>query len=159
MMNIAFRILKTPLLILVLVIISSIINHRSSILNAQVVYVSVDNGVYDFLERLSIKQATKLYDEVKPYSRLYIAERLIEIEQKKSLLNSVEIDELEFYLQEYKYEYEKLSPRQARTDNRQARTDNDVITSRWFLYSYEDSLFNLKLSPIAGYGISKTGNY
>src|SRR3989337_3797526 len=147
MMNNTPKILKHTFLILILVFIPSI-------LNAQVVFVSVDNGVYAFLERLSLKQIIKLDDEVKPYSRVYIAQKLSEIRKHNEKLNNVETDELAFYLQEYKYEYEKLSPRQARTDNRQARTENGEITSRWFLYSYEDSLFNLKFSPIAGYGLS-----
>lgn len=148
----SINMLKHVLLILYLVIISSIINHKSSILNAQVVYVSVDNGIYDFLERLSLKQIFNLDDEVKPYSRIYIAKCLNEILQKGNHLNNVESDELKFYLQEYKYEYEKLI-------SRQARTDIDSIISRWFLYNYQDSLFNLKISPIAGYGISTTANY
>src|SRR3989339_1327092 len=229
MMNNTPKILKHTFLILILVFISAI-------LNAQVVYVSVDNGVYAFLERLSLKQIIKLDDEVKPYSRVYVAQKLSDIKKQNEKLNNVETDELAFYLQEYKYEYEKLGlrqaqtdnrqaqtdnrqaqtdnrqaqtdnrqaqtdnrqaqtdnrqaqtdnrqaqtdnrqaqtdnrqartdnrqaqtdNRQARTDNRQARTDNYAITSRWFIYSYEDSLFNLKLSPIAGYGISTTGKY
>src|SRR3989339_1369116 len=194
MMNNTPKILKHTFLILILVFISAI-------LNAQVVYVSVDNGVYAFLERLSLKQIIKLDDEVKPYSRVYVAQKLSDIKKQNEKLNNVETDELAFYLQEYKYEYEKLGlrqaqtdnrqaqtdnrqaqtdnrqaqtdnrqartdnrqartdNRQARTDNRQARTDNYAITSRWFIYSYEDSLFNLKLSPIAGYGISSTGKY
>ena len=99
------------LLILVLLLIS---NHQSAILNAQTVFVSVDNDIYDFLERLSLKQIIKLNDEVKPYSRVYIAERLREIEQKEGMLNNVERDEFKFYLEEYKYEFEKLNPQQAR---------------------------------------------
>src|SRR3990167_8411387 len=116
------KILKHTFLILILVFIPSI-------LNAQVVFVSVDNGVYAFLERLSLKQIIKLDDEVKPYSRVYAAQKLNEIKKQNEKLNNVETDELSFYLREYKYEYEKLS-------SRQARTDNDAIISRWFLYSY-----------------------
>jgi len=146
MMNITLRMLKNTFLILVVVIITSIVNHRSSFLNAQVIYVSVDNGIYDYLERLSLKQIIKLDDEVKPYSRAYAANKLVEVEKQKDKLNSVEADELNFYLQEYKYEYEKIS-----------HTHIQEIRSRWFLYSFEDSLFNLKVSPIAGYGVNTMG--
>ncbi len=149
MINIPYRILKVHLLILVIVFITSITDHKSSFINAQTVYMPLDNGIYDFLERLSLKQLIKLDDEVKPFSRIYIAGRLTEISKQIHRLNNVEADELEFYKQEYKYECEKLS-------SRQARTDNDAITSRWFLYSHEDSLFNIKLSPIAGYGLTLT---
>src|SRR3989337_3992876 len=105
MMNNTPKILKHAFLILILVFISSI-------LNAQVVYVSVDNGVYNFLERISLKQIIGLDDEVKPYSRVYAAQKLNEIKKQNEKLNNVETDELDFYLREYKYEYEKLNPKQ-----------------------------------------------
>jgi hypothetical protein len=144
--------LKKIILILLLLILSSLINNKSSFLNAQVVYVPVTNEIYNYLERLSIKQLNKLSDEIKPYSRAYIAARLAEIESKRGELNKVEADELEFYLQEYKYEYEKLL-------SFGVQDKVQEITSRWYLFSYEDLLFNLKLSPIAGYGISTTGKF
>jgi hypothetical protein len=138
--------------LLVILVAPLIINNQSAYLNAQTVYVSVDNEIYDFLDRLSIKQLTKIDDEVKPFSRAYIAERLVEINGKSISLNKVEADELEFYLREYKYEFEKLI-------HQDTLNSSGKIISRWFLYSYEDSLFSLKLSPIAGYGISSTGSY
>ena len=107
-----------------------------TIVKAQVVYTPLYSNVYDFLERMSIKQIIKLDDEVKPYSRVYIASLLKKIENNKYNLNSVERDQLEFYSKEYAYEL------------------NNYKNERWFLYSYNDSLFSVKLSPIAGYGIS-----
>ena len=137
--------------ILLFVLIMPIItNNQSTSLNAQTVYVSLDNGVYNYLERLSLKKLIKLDDEVKPFSRIYIAKRLVEISENADKLNNVETDELEFYLQEYKYEYEKLKLPDKLNDK------FHEITSRWFLYSHEDSLFNIKLSPIAGYGLTST---
>lgn len=105
----------------------------------QIVYTPLYNDVYDFLERQSLKNNITLDDEVKPYSRKYIAEKLNEIESVKNNLNSIEQEEFEFYKQEYAYELNNLSD------------------ERWYLFSYSDSLFSLKVSPIAGYGVSTIG--
>ena len=59
--------------------------------NAQVVYTPLYSNVYEFLERMSIKQIIKLDDEVKPYSRTYITSLLKEIDtkQQESMLMSL----------------------------------------------------------------------
>lgn len=122
-----------------ILIIISLLTLAGSIF-AQIVYTPIYSEVYEFLERQSLKNIIKLDDEVKPYSRKYITEKLMEIESVKVNLNKVEKEEFEFFKKEYAYELNKL--------------DNE----RWFLFSYGDSLFSLKLSPIAGYGISTTGS-
>jgi len=119
---------------------------------AQTVYTPLWNDVYDFLDRQSLKQNIKLDDEVKPYSRKYIASLLLELNSKKENLNRVEQKELEFYKQEYAFELRDPSPRPA------ARDGLRMTEERWYLFSYSDSLFSLKLSPIAGYGISTIGS-
>jgi len=119
------------LLLLVLII--------NCFLAAQVVYTPLWSDVYDFLDRQSLKHNITLDDEVKPYSRKYIASLLDTLKSKKNRLKKIELEELEFYEQEYAYEL------------------NDLKIERWYLYSYADSLFSLKFSPIAGYGISTTG--
>lgn len=142
---------KKIVLILTLIFAVSFLNHKSSFINAQVVYVPVENGVYDFLERQNLKRLIKLDDEVKPFSRIYIA-RCLSVISNSGLqnLNDVELEDLEFYLQEYYYEVSEL--------NHTSSVINQASKERWFLFSYSDSLFNLKLSPIAGYGISSTGS-
>jgi hypothetical protein len=149
--------IKKIILIIVLVFVTSIINYKSSFLQAQVVYVPLENGVYEFLERQNLKGIIELNDEVKPFSRMYIAEKLVLIYEQENgqtdgnNLNKVEEDELKFYLEEYYYEINTILLKKSG----EAIKD---IKERWFLYSYSDSLFNLKLSPIAGYGLSATGN-
>ncbi len=177
--------IKKALIILVLVFMNSIINHKSSFINAQVVYVPLENGVYSFLERQNLKGLIELDDEVKPFSRIYIAHKLIELEseykfkfknQDKEILNEVENDELDFYLQEYFYEIQNVNPDKSAKmlkaeDNSSSKlipgqvfknhpnsAGRQPIKERWFLFSYSDSMFNLKLSPTAGYGITTTGN-
>ena len=59
----------------------------SPIIFAQIVYTPLHSDVYDFLERMSIEQVIILDDEVKPYSRKYIAGLLKEIDEKQNSLN------------------------------------------------------------------------
>lgn len=139
------RMIKILILVLMIIVIFPIINHKSSFINPQTVYTPLWSDVYDFLDRQSLKQNIKLDDEAKPYSRKYIASLLNQLDLEKEKLNPVEQNELQFYKKEYAYEL---------------RDPSDSLWSineRWYLFSYGDSNFSLKLSPIAGYGISTTG--
>lgn len=107
---------------------------------SQIVYTPLDNSVYDFLERLSIKKLIYLNDEVRPFSRIYISEKLLQLNQERELLNELEVKELDWYMAEFGNEL-----------------NLDAVDKRWFLFNHSDSLFSFSLSPIAGYGISSEG--
>ncbi|MEO8233533.1 MAG: capsule assembly Wzi family protein [Ignavibacteriota bacterium] len=140
------------------------INHHSLNLTAQVVYVPLENEVYDFLERMSIKGFIELDDEVKPFSRIYIAEKLFEIKNKTQINNQdfseVEFLELRFWTSEFYYELNQIVSKNEVKNifNTNAESHFYQIQERWFLFSHSDSLFNVKLSPIAGYGLAATGD-
>ncbi len=106
---------------------------------AQEVYTPLNSPVYSFLDRLAEEHIINLTDEVKPFSREKIAAYLSVAEDRLNKLNSVEQDELKWYNEEYAHEL-KLN------------------NERWFLYKYSDSLFTIRISPIGGYGISRTGD-
>lgn len=108
--------------------------------SAQIIYTPLKNDIYDFLERMSLKEIIQYHDEVKPFSRKKIASFLSIISKKENLLNEVEKEKLEWYKSEFAVEL------------------NIKENQRWYLYSYNDSLFNLKVYPLAGYGISHTGD-
>ena len=118
---------------------------------SQVVYTPPDDYVYVFLQRLSLKKVIEYHSEVKPIARKKIADFLKEASLKKDQLNSVELKELDWLFEEYAYELNSLS----RLDG----VKTDSVKQRWFLYSYSDSLFSVKVSPFAGYGVSTTGKY
>ena len=63
---------------------------------------SVDNkGVYDFLDELANIQIISINSAVKPYSRLFISQRLKEAEEKQEQLNHRQKKELEFYMLDF----------------------------------------------------------
>ncbi|MBK7229267.1 MAG: hypothetical protein IPH97_10485 [Ignavibacteriales bacterium] len=157
----SFKFLSSYLLITLTIIL---FNQQSINLYAQVVNVETENGVYEFLNRMNLKGIITLDDEAKPFSRKYIAEKLLQIKNKNQFNNSgfseVEFDELRFWASEFYYEINKLATNDNFEDVFTNHSDTlfNQVKERWFLYSYSDSLFNLKLSPIAGYGLSSTGN-
>lgn len=108
---------------------------------AQAIYEPVKSSVYDFLDRMANKQLVKIDDEVKPFTRGTIAKYLLSIKENKDKLNKVEKEELTWYLRDYRYE-----------------TKDTSVSKRWRLYSFENKNFQINLSPIAGYGISRIGD-
>jgi hypothetical protein len=75
-----------------------------SLLNAQAVFVPINDNIYSYLDRMNIKGVIKLDSEVKPFSKIYIAKKLVEIDSKKTDnigLTNVDLDLLDFYKAEY----------------------------------------------------------
>ncbi|MBK7712259.1 MAG: hypothetical protein IPJ37_15830 [Bacteroidales bacterium] len=78
---------------------------------AQEVPHSVRNtGVYDFLDELANKQIIEINSAVKPYSRLFISNRLKEADLKRDLLTARQQKELDFYLRDFGKEYQIGKP-------------------------------------------------
>ena len=72
---------------------------------AQVVYESDRTcSIYDFLDELANLRWISINSAVKPYSRIFIAEKLLEARRNAEHLNKRQKDELDFYLQDYKLE-------------------------------------------------------
>ena len=69
---------------------------------SQEVPQSVSNtGIYDYLDELANIHIVTINSAVKPYSRLYIAQRLKEAEDKREQLNKRQMKELDFYLLDF----------------------------------------------------------
>ncbi len=114
-------------------ILISLISHLTSISFAQVNFEPVNSSVYSFLERMSQKGIIQTNEEILPFSRMYIAEKIKDIEDRrqetenrsqksefrirnsektdKNLTNkisSMEEEELEFFIREFSSELNKL---------------------------------------------------
>ena len=69
---------------------------------SQEVPQSVNNkGIYEFLDELANNHIISINSAVKPYSRLFISQRLKEAEEKKDQLNPRQQKELDFYLMDF----------------------------------------------------------
>lgn len=122
----------------------------------QVVYEPLHRDVYQYLSRLAQKGIIELNDQIKPISRIYIAEKLAELEDKLNFLTSLEREELSFYKTDYVRELKF-------TSNEKISEEELIIAGRdsagrMRLFSYSDELFSLNLSPIFGYKIGTRDN-
>jgi hypothetical protein len=82
---------KSVLLILVI----------QGILFSQDIFEPSYSSVYNFLNRLSVKGAIVFNDELRPLSRRYIAEKLLEAESKSEKLTVTESEELVYYKKDF----------------------------------------------------------
>lgn len=133
----------------------------SAALYSQEVPHPVNNtGVYEFLDELAGMQIIEINSAVKPYSRLFIANRLKEANEQRDLLNPRQQKELDFYLLDFGKEvYGQEGVKALWHDGMKAKSQNGTtaqlqnrktIPLRRDLFYYKDSLFSLTVNPILG---------
>ncbi len=76
----------------------------TSVMPAQSTFESVNSDVYDFLEKLSIKGLFSFDYEIKPLTRIEIAEKILEAEKHTLQMTTLEKELLSFYIQDFKHE-------------------------------------------------------
>lgn len=145
----------------------------TSLTFSQTVYEPINSSVYDFLDRMAQKGLINFDDNVKPVSRVYIAEKLRKLSRleagtdKGELLTAVEKEDLSFYLKDYGIELKefpisKLEELKSKIETAlganipsiekpQTTIFNFDPYDRWRLFSYSDNLFKLNISPVLGY--------
>lgn len=104
---------------------------------------SVNNtGVYGFIDELANIQIIEINSTVKPYSRLFIAQRLKEAEGNRDRLNTRQQKELDFYMMDFGKE----------TGNFEGTHWLKGIKGelRKDLFYYKDSLFSFTVNPVLG---------
>jgi len=130
------------------------------LLNAhtQVVYEHITNeNIYSFLDELANEQMIDLNGVVKPYSREYIAEKLIAAKAYRSQMSSRQAKELDFYLQGFTLEIDdhiKLNPK----INFLKNTKGFGVDINPFGGFYQDRLFRFQAQPVYGYSMFKNDN-
>jgi len=123
----------------------------SSRIYSQVVYEPLSSSVYGFLERMDLKDNTVIHNEVKPFSRIYIAERLLDLEENKNKLNSLENDELIFYKKEYAIELSKLKNEKIKEELSYFHNDKN---GRFRAFTFSNQYFTFAADPVLGYSLS-----
>jgi hypothetical protein len=125
------NILKKSILIILLLLI--FISNKS-IFSQEVPHPVKNTGVYDFLDELANNQIIEINSAIKPYSRLFISNRLREADTKREKLSPRQQKELDFYLKDFGKEFQAGKEWKRRLD----------------LFYYKDSLFSLTINPILG---------
>ena len=117
-------------------------------LKAQLVYEPLYNDVYNFLRRVSQKGIIVVDDHIRPLSKMYIAEKLLEADSLSAKLTPLEREELEFFLQSYYFEEWFIE-----YDNKKdeyMEWFHDDPGGRWRVFSYGGDGFKLNFDPILG---------
>lgn len=121
-------------------------------LRSQIVYEPLYKDVYPYLERLSHKGIIEFTDLVKPLSKKYIAEKLIEAKSNIEMLTELERDELEFFEKDYFLEINRFA--EENENQKYLNYFEDDEAERFRFFSYGDKTFKAVASPILGFDIA-----
>lgn len=123
----------------------------SNSLKAQDVYYHISNTyLYEFLDEFANIGVIELNTTIKPYSRVFIANKLKEIQESDYNLNQRQQDELAFYLRDFNKELKPVYTRK-----------NKTFDKRFDLLYYKDSLFTFSVNAILGveYSMNDSANF
>ena len=114
-------------------------------LYSQTVYYSTNNtSIYSFLDEMANIRLIELNSAVKPYSRMFIAQKLAGLDTLRAQLNPRQQKELDFFLKDF---------------NKELKPDKD-FNKRFDIFYYKDSLFTFSGNLILGteFFANKNGN-
>lgn len=107
--------------------------------------------IYDFLDEMAIEHKIELNSVIKPYSRVYIADKLMEIQKQESSLNTRQKEELYFFMEEYALE-RKIMPDYDLPLFEFEKGRIDILPP---VFNYQDTLFRARIQPLLGMNVYK----
>lgn len=111
-------------------------------------------GVYELIDELANEKIIEINSAVKPYSRLFIAEKLLEASNNNENLTKRQISEIKFYLNDYSAEIGHLPDSKISI----LRNNNADISLIQPAFHYTDSVFRARILPILGMHITANQN-
>ena len=136
-----------------------------TVLRAQNIPEAVEyTQIYEYLDELATDGVIHINSAIKPYSRNTIAALLREAQEKDSLLDRRQREDLEFYMQDFALELDtmpdyKLYGHENKAQWTDKRTFNLSLVEPAFHYRTENSKFKIMVKPILGMDVyaSKKG--
>jgi len=117
----------------------------------QIVYQDLTNsGIYDFLDELANLKIIDLSSAIKPYSRMFIAQKLKEAEVSREWMNKRQKKELDFYFRDYNLEAQPDLRYFKKTKGLFRKKEHFGIPLSPLAFVYKDSLFTFSLRPVWG---------
>ena len=120
----------------------------------QVVFEHITNtSIYEYLDEAANLGYIELNSAVKPYSRMFIYEKLQEIQQVEEKLNNRQKSELEFFMKEYIKESRR---KERRLDFLGKGLKSKKVfpfknrDKRYDLFFYSDTNFTVTINPVGG---------
>ena len=110
--------------------------------------------IYDYLDELATDGIIEINSVAKPYSRTFIAGKLLEAQVRNKQLNKRQRDDLTFFLNEFALEQNKLPGTHLNISK------NDQLTAAFLqpAFNYCDTLFRARITPILGMSVTANGN-
>ena len=133
---------KLILLIIILI--------QHSFCYSQTVYEHISRKtIYNFLDELANAKIIEINSAIKPYSRVFIAEKLKIASENPDMLNKRQQQELDFYLKDYRLE---LLPGTTgmKPLNLFPKSDHFATALNPLGFHYKDSVFTASVRPIWG---------
>lgn len=121
----------------------------------QSVFEPVESGVYDFLERQSVRGVINFNTEIKPVLKSEIAVKLIELDGRRNQLTDIDRELLKFYLVDYFHEVKLLL--KASEYDEEAKFLITGAEKRIRMFEYSGKNFSLFADPMLS--VSYGSNY
>lgn len=125
-------------------------------LSAQYIVEDVANvAIYEFLDEMAGEKLIQINSAVKPYSKQFISDKLLELEGMRNRLNHRQQQSLTFFMQNYSLERNELP-----SDTHWNIIDKNDISLAILppAFYYKDTLFRAKINPILGVTVEHNGN-
>lgn len=110
--------------------------------------------IYDYLDELASEGVIELNSTVKPYSRQFIAEKLLQALANNEQLNRRQNDDLNFFLNEFALEQSMLPETKLNLSDRETSTLTIIPPA----FQYKDSIFRARIAPLLGMHITRNSN-
>ena len=110
--------------------------------------------IYDFIDELAGDGFIELNSAVKPYSRQFIAQKLIEAQQFDNQLSPRQRADIKFYLNEFALETDKLPDAYIHL----WKNEKSKAALIQPAFHYRDSLFRARITPILGMNVTLNSN-
>lgn len=110
--------------------------------------------IYDYLDELASEGVIELNSTVKPYSRQFIADKLLQALANNEQLNRRQNDDLNFFLNEFALEQNMLPETKLNLSDR----ETSALTIIPPAFHYKDSIFRARIAPLLGMHITRNSN-
>lgn len=106
--------------------------------------IQVNNPIYPFLKKLYLQNIIEQYDDlVLPVTKNYVMKKLVEIESKKSLLSTLELQKFKYFQEQYNVDF---------ADSIYILSNNNFYyylhsSQENYLFLFKDNSFNFSINP------------
>ncbi|MFA5045615.1 MAG: hypothetical protein WC542_06775 [Paludibacter sp.] len=110
--------------------------------------------IYDYLDEMAGEGLIEINSVVKPYARVFIAQKLLELQTKSKQLNKRQKDELTFFLNEFSLEQNKLPDSKLNIWSKEY-SKTSVFQPAFY---YRDTVLRVRITPLLGMHITQNKN-